>query len=510
MAQTQNAPSPAAAKRVDAGAGRAQSAAEALKAAAEALGMIRGPQRVNALDTMEFWAIGSGYVFGQAFKPDGPWPEFKLTNYHVSMSFSLPAMRVDMTRTNPDGLVQGGGGLPFSAPQHLIQVVSGKFAWNESVPGGGFLPNSTATPAPDAVNDRLLQFWTATPFGAIDAAMHAGAAAQLAVEGGAQVVTFPLEETKVRIVLNAKNLVDRVEVLSDNPVLGDTIMETAFSDYKDLGEISSDTQFPAHIVEKQGGYPVLDLTVTKDDPNNPYVVFPVPDGVQKAAPPDAGVKVDAQRVGEGVWYLTGGTHHSVAIEFKDYVALVECPLGDERAQAVIDTVKKTIPNKPIRYAINTHNHFDHLGGLRGCAAEGATILTQADNKPYYEKIWALPHNIKPDHLAESRKKPVIEGVVDRRVLTDGAQTLELYRLQRNNHAQTMLIGYVPKAKLLIEADVYTPGAPNVPPGPASKESVNLLDQIKRLNLDVQQITPLHGRLVTIGDLRSAAGEASGN
>jgi hypothetical protein len=96
------------------------------------------------------------------------------------------------------------------------------------------------------------------------------------------------------------------------------------------------------------------------------------------------------------------------------------------------------------------------------------------------------------------------------VLSDGTQTLELYRLQGTNHAETMLIGYVPGAKVLIEADVYTPGPANAPPGPVSKESVNLLDQIKRLNLDVQQITPLHGRLVTIGDLRAATGGAAGN
>ena len=61
----------------------------------------------------------------------------------------------------------------------------------------------------------------------------------------------------------------------------------------------------------------------------------------------------------------------------------------------------------------------------------------------------------------------------------------------------MLIGYLPKEKVLIEADVYTPGPPNAPAGPVVKENVNLYDNIQRLKLDVQQITPLHGRLVTI-------------
>jgi len=211
-------------------------------------------------------------------------------------------------------------------------------------------------------------------------------------------------------------------------------------------------------------------------------------------------------VSDGVWYLTGGTHHSVAVEFKDYVTLVECPLNDARAMAVIDAVKKTIPNKPIRYVVNSHHHFDHLGGLRACAAEGAIILTAAENKPYYEKVWASPRTLQPDRLAQARRKPVIEAVADKRVLTDGTQTLELYRLAGTNHADTMLIGYLPKSKALIEADVYNPAPANAPRGPVIKENVNLAENIKRLHLDVQQITPLHGRLVTIADLQKAIGQ----
>ena len=282
-------------------------------------------------------------------------------------------------------------------------------------------------------------------------------------------------------------------------MLGDLLTETTYSDYRDLGEIATDVQFPSHIVQKQGSFPVLDLTITKADPNNPYIVFPVPDNVEKA--PLAPLKVETQKVSDGVWYLTGGTHHSVAVEFKNYVALVECPLNDERAMAVIESVKKIIHNKPIRYVVNSHHHFDHLGGLRACVAEGATILTAAENKPYYQKVWAMPHTLKPDRLAQAPKKPVIEAVTEKRVLTDGAQTLELYHLQGTNHADTMLIGYLPKAKVLIEADVYNPAPPNAPAGPLVKENVNLYENIKRLNLDVQQITPLHGRLVTIEDLQ---------
>src|SRR5213594_1631382 len=102
----------------------AQDAAAQIKAAQYALGMIRGPQRIDAINTLEYWGEGYAYSFGQAYRPDVPWPPAKAT-YHASLSYFIPAMRVDMTRSNPDGPIQGGGGLPLTAPVRQIQVVNG-------------------------------------------------------------------------------------------------------------------------------------------------------------------------------------------------------------------------------------------------------------------------------------------------------------------------------------------------------------------------------------------------
>jgi len=486
----------------------AQDAAAAIKKAQYAIGMIRGPQRVDAIGTMEYWGTGFAYSFGQAFKPDGAWPPAKMT-YHASISYAVPAMRVDMTRSNPDGLYQGGGGLPFVAPQRQIQVVSGAFAWNESVPGGGFIKGATATPASGATNDRMLQLWS-TPHGALKAAERAGASAKVATENGKTVLTFPLpgalSAVTMKLTLNAKDQPGKVETRGDNPVLGDMITETTYTDYKNLDEIQTDVLMPAHIVQTQGGFPVLDLTISKADTNNPYVVFPVPDNVEKAPTTPAPVKVDTQEISKGVFYFTGGSHHSLAADFGAYIVLAECPLTEERAVAVIDAAKKAIPNKPIRYVVNTHHHFDHIGGLRACMAEGATIITQSANKPYYEKLAALAHTINPDRLAKSQKKPVIEGVDDKRVLSGGGHTMEIYRLQGTNHADTMMIAYLPKEKVLVDADVYTPAPAGAPAAPPTKEMLNLEENLKRLKLDAQQITPLHGRLVTIEDFHKAIGQ----
>ena len=169
-------------------------------------------------------------------------------------------------------------------------------------------------------------------------------------------------QLKVKALVNEDNLVEKVESWNTNPVLGDMLTETTYTDYKDFGGV----QFPTKITQKQGGFPTLDLTISEVKPNAP-VDIQVPDNVRQAS-----VQVKTDKVADGVWYLTGGTHHSVVVEMKDHLVVIEGPQNDERATAVIAEVKKTVPNKPIKYVVNSHHHFDHAGGLGAFVAEGAT------------------------------------------------------------------------------------------------------------------------------------------
>jgi hypothetical protein len=56
---------------------------------------------------------------------------------------------------------------------------------------------------------------------------------------------------------------------------------------------------------------------------------------------------------------------------------------------------------------------------------------------------------------------------------------------------------------------YTPAPPNTaPPAQPNPASVNLYDNIERLNLAVDQILPLHGRKVPLAELQQWIGKAS--
>ncbi len=363
-------------------------------------------------------------------------------------------------------------------------------AWQQS-------GTNIAAASPAVTTDRQLQLWM-TPHGFLK-----GALANNATMKRGKVTTLSytvMGKYRFTGTISADNVVEKVESMAYNPVLGDMIVETTYSDYRDFGGF----RFPGKIVQKQGGFQVLDLSVSAAKTNVPIDVT-VPDAVRQATPP--AVQVTSQKLSDGVWYLTGGSHHSVLVEFSDHVTVIEGPLNEERSTAVIAEVKKLVPSKPIRYLVNTHYHFDHSGGLRTYVAEGATIVTHQSNEPFYQKTFKAPHSLNPDRQFREKKKAKILAVGAKHSLSDATRTVELHLIQGNPHNSGIVMAYLPKEKLLVEVDVYTPLPPNAqPPSTPNPATVNLYENIQRLNLDVNQIAPLHGRLVTVEDLKKTIGK----
>jgi glyoxylase-like metal-dependent hydrolase (beta-lactamase superfamily II) len=443
------------------------------------------------LNSVRYTGTGRAYTLGQSFTPTSPWPGVLVTSYTRTIDYASESSSEELTRTQENPPAKGGGA-PFAVEQKQVNRVSGPYAWNQ--------PGSTPQPALATADERRLQIWL-TPHGFLKAALAGNATAKSANK--ATVVSFTaLEKFKVRGTINSQNLVEKVETWIPNPVLGDLLVETSYSDYKDFSGI----QYPTRIVQKQGGYPVLDLTVSSVQPNPENAALQVPDSVRQATLPP--VTVASQQLGDGVWFLGGGSHNSVLVEFKDFVAVVEAPLNEERSLAVIAEVKKLVPNKPIKYVINTHHHFDHSGGLRTYVAEGATIITQEANRPFYEQAWKAPRTLSPDKLSQSRKKAAFVTVKDSYTLTDGAQSLELHLVQGDAHNADILLGFLPKQKILIEADDFTPPAANAPPlvPLAAVFGNNLYANIQRLKLDVVTIAPLHGNVAPFSEFPKALGK----
>jgi glyoxylase-like metal-dependent hydrolase (beta-lactamase superfamily II) len=438
---------------------------------------------------------GTGHInsFGQAWIPNAPWPITNLTSYTKTIDFSSKSAKEELIHSEPNPMVKGGG-RPFAGDDKQVNFVSGTYAWD--------MPGSTPVPQPGAAAERQLQIWL-TPHGFLKAALENGATAKKV--GMVTEISFQTGKYMVTGTIDAHNMVTRTETWLPNPVLGDMPVETTFSAYKDFNGV----RFPTTIVQKQGGQATLELTVNSVNAK-PGLNLSVPEAVKTAAAPP--VKVQSQKMGDGIWFVAGGSHNSMVVEFPTYITVIEGPLGEGRSLAVIAEAKRLVPNKPIKYLINTHSHFDHSGGVRTYVAEGATIVTQEINVPFYQKAWAAPRTLAPDNLSKGAKEANFLPVREKYVLTEGDRTLEIFHENGSMHNGGMLIVYFPKEKILEEADDYTPDLPELAAPGGIRPPVfmaNLMKQIQTLKLDVATVAPMHGIVVQFSDLQKAAATGKG-
>ena len=450
---------------------------------------------VGAAQVTTLQIVGSGMNFsvGQNYTPADPWPAVTVKDYTALINYDTGSMRVELLR-EMGAVMPRGGGAPFFGEQRQIQVVSGDKAWN--MPAN---PDQPAQPNPGAAPERMLALW-ATPIGFVKAAMANNATTT--ASGTSTDVSFTVDGTyKMEGTINEAGEVESVRTWIDHPIVGDMLVETTYSNYKDFG---NGMMLPEHVVQTQDGYPSLDLTISSVTAN-PAVDITVPENVGAFQPPPENVAVN--ELATGVYHLTGGSHHSLAIEMADHIVVVDTPLTQARGEAVLAKAKELIPNKPIRFVVTSHHHWDHLGGIRAAIDEGATIVTHESNRAFLERVATTPHTIRPDRQAGSNKAVQIQTVGDDGELTDGSRVIELHRLQGYDHTGDMLVVYLPREGILAEPDAFSPPAqPGGAMAPAAVTNAKALDDnIKRLALKIRTIAPFHGnRLSDVAELEMAS------
>ncbi len=439
---------------------------------------------VSTTKTFQITGNGTMYSLGQSTSPAAPWPRFFVKSMTRMYDFTSGAMRDEIVRMSAETVTVG-------PEQQTVTMVSGEHAWN--------LAGKDTLPRLFEANERAHQI-VISPHGVLRAAFANNAAvSKKTIEGRPMTVISFTDRGKHKVVAyaNDQSAIERVESSYGHPVVGDIKVVTHYGAYRDFAGV----KFPSKIIQYQDDKPTLDLTVTAVRANPP-VDIPVPAHVRSDPVP-----VKSEKTADGVWYITGISAYSVLIEMKDYLIVVEAPHGERRSMAVMAEVKKLVPNKPIKYLVNTHHHFDHSAGLRTYAAEGVTIVTHEVNRPYFERAALNSWNLDPDRLAKSKKKPVFQTMGDNMVLTDGTRSVELYQVVGNSHHDGIVMAYLRKEKLLIEADVFTPAAAGAePPKVPNPQAVNLEANVRRLGLEVDRIVPIHGRIVPYSDLLAAIGK----
>ncbi|MEJ7812764.1 MAG: MBL fold metallo-hydrolase [Gemmatimonadaceae bacterium] len=457
-----------------------------LEEAARAMG---GRDRVLAVRTLLLEEAGENYSLGQNTAPEAALPVFAVTEYRRAIDFASRRWRHDQTREPR---------FPAGNPAAQRQRTAFDGVAFDILPDGS--ARRTAGRADEDRANELLHH----PIGFLQVALGTGAElTEEAARGGMRHVRMNASGNKFAIFIDPRTkLPARIHKFTYHPVLGDAVLETQLSDWREVDGLT----LPMRIVQRlDGRWPLSDIRLTTVRVNADVGDLTVPADVRSAAPVAPPVTVTTEEIATGVWYLAGQTHHSVAIEMRDHLLLVEAPQSDERALAVIRRAGELRPGKPVRAVINTHHHFDHAGGVRAAMAEGLTVITHARNRAFFDSLAKRRHVIVQDALARAPKPARIESVAARRVLTDGARTVELHHIRGNPHAATLLMVYLPAERLLIEADAYNPPAANVATPPPAPFAANLVENIDRLGLRVDRVVPLHGRVVPASDLRAAAG-----
>jgi glyoxylase-like metal-dependent hydrolase (beta-lactamase superfamily II) len=466
----------------------AQDAAAVVAAASKAM----GTDNLNAVAFIGHAHIGA---FGQSKSIGDPMGAVNVTSvpdYRRVINFSRPdTMTAPVSRATGTSYPPVVPGAPQPAP-------------------GPF--NQTITAAQAAASwGQALNIW-ATPWGFLKAA--ASNKATVSRQGNQQVVSFspagfasPSGSSYIVTgYISNQNLVTKVETRVDHAVVGDLLVEFEYSGYQNMNGL----QVPTRVVQRQAGLVTFDATIESATANPPTLaesLAPSPAGGTPASaaeqPPQA---PPVERIGDGVFKI-GGNYISLAVDMGDHVLVVESGQSDARGMAVMAAARQAIPNKPIRFVVNSHAHFDHASGLAAAVAEGATILTHRNNEQVLERLLSGSRALVGDSLSKvtNRRTNVVEGVGDRDVRkgTNG-KIVELHRIP-NEHSDGMLAVFLPAEKVLWTADITA-----VNPNPVQLASLRAaVAALNRLKLDYDTWIPAHppnpDRPITKADVLAAAG-----
>jgi hypothetical protein len=292
----------------------------------------------------------------------------------------------------------------------------------------------------------------------------------------------------------ASKLLRAYEVTDTEAMLGDVPAQYLLDDYRDVSGIT----LPHKITIIKGGQPYAEVQFSSISINDAAAlsVFAIPDAAQ--AEVDTAIAageyspVTLVKVADGVTFAQAYSHHSMVVEFPTFLVVVEAPYTEAQSKTLVRSLQAQFPGRPVRHVVATHHHFDHIGGVRGLAATGATVVADQRLAPVLQGLLDAPHTNPADDLETRRGAGAGVGTVETfngmRTITEGAQTLQLHTILDNPHVSPKVIAYVPSSRILFQSDIWIPGVGV----PGSPDSAHLLESIQSLGLRVDRHVGGHG------------------
>lgn len=474
-------------------------------------GVMGGSAALRSVQIQSVTATGLRFEPEQTFAPGDPPRQVSGFQAVFTRDLAQDRLRLDW---------QWDVQYPFVAQLQYAEVIDGQagFIDGADTPGGAA---QAAMPAARNVTLRRLQRMS-SPLELVLAALDDPAVTEAPApedfRGRAhRVLILPGTAGPLRLFIDAQTLLPaKAEILEDDPYYGDARFEVIYGDWRPVDGILLPFQITHALAgrtlhtEQRTSIQINPLPAAGSFtvPANLILPFAAADALraefsaqwffrrQALGLPgyaDQSLNVVLTDIAPGVVHVTGGSHHSLIVEMADHLVLVEAPLDEARSRAVIAAAAARWPGKPFRFAVNTHFHLDHGGGIRAYGAEGATVIVGEASRLHFQEILQKPHTLRPDSLQLQPQAVVVEGVGNLpRVITDGTATLEVYPVI-NTHSADMVIAFIPAAGLVFVSDLFSPQGDFL----AAALPAALTDTFARFGLNVQRIAGGHG---TVGSL----------
>lgn len=485
---------PPAAESVVAQATSGPAAAELSAALHTAMG---GKAALQAVQVLVMQGSGVRNHLGQIGVTGGDDPEATLSDHIETIDFVNGHAAIDNQVTAGEGFAQHrteayttwkgqrlGWGTTEGRP-NIVTSTNGLFSWASH--------NSP---------DILLRRNPITI--ALAAANATGAATEMTLEGQSYwyLPTTLDGETLGLYIDKQSSLLHAFTALDTETMRGDKDALYIYSDYRQTGPL----QLPYSVQIRHGGTLFTRLqydSITLDD-QSALAIFEIPPEVTDQADQvvalngDAWVPLEWVEVAEGVIHIVAFSHHSMVVEFPNFVAVVEGPYTEGQSLTLARMIEERI-GKPIRYVVPSHPHYDHTGGLRGLASTGASILTAAGHEDEIRMIIESTHSNPPDtlaqHVIDGAEVGAVEVFSGKTDITEGEQSLLLFEVATIPHVNPKVLAFVLSSGVLFQSDLFFGG-----PGPDAKA---LYEAIIELGLPVQQIVGGHGGVLPFAALETA-------
>ena len=489
-----------------------------------------GNDRLNCV-TISGTAYGGAVGQQREAGKNVDWPRIdSLANYTRTMNWQARTMKEEFDRKPglaPAAWKYGIGWVdgPVQTQTHqtfMLNAADGVYAWHMDGPNGRPVRNE-----PDVADIFPVELWM-NPHGFLKAAQMPGANPiatwrwELGEMGRDGPTTIPEKMHVVQITapggfkidatINKEHMLQRMHTLVPDPVLGDLNYEHEFTNasYIDVGD---GIRFPTGWHSHEGyddnfqaqnisaGHNAFGGTMEDVRANVCPDPVAVPDAVRNTQFPTEPLMT---KLADGVYAFARGSYTSIAVEFQSTITVFEAPRSEDFNLRVIDAIVELIPNKPIRYVVNSHQHFDAAAGLRAYFHVGATIITQWKNWELYTRdfINYAARTVKPDMVSIWPPTELAEGyfyetVRENYTIEEAGRVMRIYYVNPLQHAEGMLMAYLPQEKLLIESDIVNTNNPL--PATPTPDQQTLFNAVTRLKLDVERIVPIHGKPIPWGD-----------